>query len=231
MKWRSLEEKTDQDAGMTLAARLAERRELIAKYVPADTQAIHQRAIEELRAGGLEQHALKPGDAAPGFELPDQNGVMLRSAELLSRGPLVVLFLRGRWCPFCVATVEAWNESLSLVKEAGASLVSISPMTVKHAFFMHDQHKLGFPLLSDAGNRVARQFGLVYRVPEYQQEIYAKTFVNLPFLNGDSRWELPMPATYAIGADGGVKFAVASVDYRERPEPADVLRELAGHQS
>lgn len=227
MKWRSLEEKTNVDAGMTLAARLAERRELIAKYAPPETQAAHQRAIEEVRASGVEGKVLKVGDAAPAFELPDQNGAMVRSAELSQRGPLVVVFIRGRWCPFCVATVETWNEALPLVKEAGASLVAISPMAVKHAYFMHDQHKLAFPLLSDAGNAVARQFGLVYRVPSYQQEIYSRTFVNLPFLNGDGSWELPMPATFVIGADQRVKFAAASADYAQRVEPGDVLKVLA----
>ena len=227
MKWRSLEEKTNVDAGMTLAARLAERRELIARYVPAETQAAHRRAIEEIRSSGIEQQALKPGDAAPSFSLSDQNDAPVTSAELLVRGPLIVIFLRGRWCPFCVATVESWNEALPLVREAGASLVSISPMAVKQAFFMHDQHKLGFPLLSDAGNQVARQFGLVYRVPEYQQEIYSKTFVNLPFVNGDTSWELPVPATFVIGRDGRVLFASASADYTQRAEPGEVLKKVA----
>ena len=227
MKWRSLEEKTNVDAGMTLAARLAERRELIARYVPAETQAVHRRAIEEIRGSGIEQQALKPGDAAPSFSLPDQNDARVTSAELLARGPLIVVFLRGRWCPFCVATVESWNEALPRVREAGASLVAISPMTVKQAFFMHDQHKLGFPLLSDAGNQVARQFGLVYRVPEYQQEIYSKTFVNLPFVNGDSSRELPIPATFIIGRNGRIVFASASADYTQRPEPGEVLKKVA----
>ena len=230
MKWRSLEEKTNVDAGMTLAARLAERRELIAKYVPAETQAAHRRAIEEVRGTGAEERVLRVGESAPAFELPDQNGVNVRSAELLERGPLVVVFVRGRWCPFCVATVETWNEALPVVKECGASLVAISPMAVKHAYFMHDQHKLAFPLLSDAGNAVARQFGLVYRVPSYQQEIYSKTFVNLPFLNGDSSWELPMPGTFVIEG-GRVRFASASADYTERAEPTEVLKELVSRRS
>ena len=226
MKWRSLEERVNADAGMTLAARLEERRGLIAKYVPAETEAAHRRAIAEVRASGAEQRALKTGEAAPEFALPDHNGTMVRSAELRAKSPLVMLFLRGRWCPFDVATVEAWNEAMPQVREAGASVVAISPMTVKHAFFMRDQHKLVFPLLSDAGNEVARRFGLVYRVPTYQQEIYARTFVNLPFLNGDASWELPMPAAYGIGHDSRVRFAFASADYTERPEPLEVLEKL-----
>jgi peroxiredoxin len=135
-------------------------------------------------------------------------------------------FFRGRWCPFCVGQLEAMNFILPQIEQMGATLLAISPQTVKQSFFMHDQHKLRFPLLSDAGNQVARQFGLVYRVPEYQQAVYKSTFVNLPFVNGDESWELPIPATYILDGDGTVRFASANEDYMNRPEPADVLSSL-----
>jgi AhpC/TSA family protein len=98
--------------------------------------------------------------------------------------------------------MEAMNAIVSELGQLGASLVAISPQTVHQSFLMADQHKLQFPLLSDAGNQVARQFGLVYRVPEYQQEVYRRVFVNLPFVNGDNSWELPIPATYILSDKG-----------------------------
>ena len=88
---------------------------------------------------------------------------------------------------------------------------------------MHNQHKLGFPLLSDAGNQVARQFGLVYRVPAYQQEMYARSFVNLPFINGEPSWELPLPAIYVIAQAGTVLYRDADPDYTVRAEPLEVV--------
>ena len=91
---------------------------------------------------------------------------------------------------------------------------------------MHDQHKLRFPLLSDAGNLVARKFGLIYRVPEFQAEVYRRAFVNLPFTNGDESWELPIPATYILDRDGTVLYASADEDYTERPEPSDIVAAL-----
>ena len=112
---------------------------------------------------------------------------------LLSKGRLVICFFRGRWCPFCVGQLEAMNLLVPQIEQAGASLVAISPQTVQQSFFMVDQHKLRFPLLSDAGNQVARQFGLVYRVPDDQQAIYRRAFVNLPFANGDESWEVAHP--------------------------------------
>jgi peroxiredoxin len=145
---------------------------------------------------------------------------------LLSRGRLVICFIRGRWCPFCVGQMEAMSAVAAQIDAAGASLVAISPQTEKQAYFMHDQHKLAFPLLVDAGNEIARRFGLVYRAPEEQQAIYRRTFVNLPFVNGDDSWELPIPATYVIDRDGTILFASANEDYTERPEPLEILVRL-----
>jgi peroxiredoxin len=221
MKWRSLEEAQSGLGHATLKAALDERRELMEKYVPAASLAVNRRSVDELRAAGIADRILPVGSAAPGFELPDQDGKLFPSGS----GPLVIVFLRGRWCPFCVATAEAWNEALPQVRAAGAAVVAISPQTVHQSYLMHDQHKLAFPLLSDAGNAVARQFGLVYRIPDYQQEMYSKTFVNLPFINGDASWELPLPATYVL-RNREVLFAAADPDYTIRTEPDDVLSAL-----
>ncbi len=227
MKWRGLEEAQSGLGHATLKAALDERRELMEKYVPADSLAINRRAVEELRASGMLNLMLPLGSAAPSFELADQDGNATNSAALLASGPLVIVFLRGRWCPFCVATVEAWNEVLPQVRAARAALVGISPQTVHQSYLMHHQHKLGFPLLSDSGNVVARQLGLVYSVPAYQQEMYARTFVNLPFINGNSSWELPLPGAYVV-RNGEVVYGSANPDYTVRAEPLEVLRCLSG---
>ena len=102
-------------------------------------------------------------------------------------------------------------------------MVAISPQTQKQAYLMHEQHKLRFPLLVDVHNELARQFGLTYRAPEDQQAIYRRTFVNLPFLNGDTSWELPIPATYVVERDGGILCASGNEDYTDRPEPLEIL--------
>jgi peroxiredoxin len=228
MKWRSLEESATDADGRPLREIYAERKELIAKYVPAETQAIHSRVVGQLKASGLAGKALPTGAKAPAFELKDHNGKAVSSAELLSRERLVICFIRGRWCPFCVGQMEALNLIVPQIKEAGASIIAISPQTVQQSFFMHDQHKLRFLLLSDAGNRLAREFGLVYRVPEDQQALYRRVFVNLPFTNGDESWELPIPASYILDRDGAVLYAHANEDYTERPEPADIVQRLRG---
>jgi peroxiredoxin len=226
MKWRSLEERGEDTDNRLLREIYAERKELIAKYVPAETQAVHARAIAELKRQRLAANILAVGAKISEFQLLDHDGKKVSSAELFAKGRLVLCFIRGRWCPFCVAQMEAMNLILPEVEKAGARLAAISPQTVQQSFFMRDQHKLRFPLLSDAGNSVARQFGLTYRVPDEQKSIHQRAFVNLPFVNGDDSWELPIPATYIIGREGTVLFASANEDYTERPEPEEIVRFL-----
>jgi peroxiredoxin len=122
--------------------------------------------------------------------------------------------------------MEAMNLIAAQIEQAGATLVAISPQTVRQSYFMRDQHKLRFPLLSDAGNKVARQFGLTYRVPAAQEAVYRRAFVNLPFTNGDESWELPIPATFIIDRDSTVLYASGNEDYTERPEPSEILEIL-----
>src|SRR5438874_5526669 len=210
MKWRSLEESNPGIDTRTLREQLAERKELIAKYVPLDAQAVHVRAIAELQRQRILDRVLPVGAKYPPFELADHNGNAVSSSEELGRGLLIICFFRGRWCPFCVAQLEAMNRIVPEIKKAAATLMAISPQTVKQSFFMADQHKLRFPLLSDSGNQVARQFGLVYRVPEDQQAIFRRSFINLALANGDEGWELPIPATYIVEQDGQLTYA--SVD-------------------
>jgi peroxiredoxin len=223
MKWRSLEEATPGLDARPLREIYAERKEMIAKYVPAETQAIHAQAVAELKSRQLAANILPIGAMAPQFELQDHNGKLVSSSSLLSGGRLVICFVRGRWCPFCVGQMEAMNLILPQIEQAGAMLVAISPQTVKQSYFMHDQHKLRFPLLSDVGNKVARQFGLTYRVPAAQEAVYRRAFVNLPLANGDQSWELPIPATYVVDRDGTILYASANEDYAERPEPSEIV--------
>jgi peroxiredoxin len=227
MKWRGLEEGESGLGHATLKAALDERRELMRKYVPPDIQAQNRHAVEELRASGLADKILPIGAIAPIFALPDSQGQTVNSAEMLARGPLIVVFFRGRWCPFCVAQLEAWNQLPPQLHAARAEVVAISPQTVHQCDLMRDQHKLRLALLSDPGNRVARQFGLVYRVSDEQQKLFRRTFVNLPFINGDESWELPLPATYLLNRDGRILFAAADPDYTIRPEPEEVLAKFA----
>jgi peroxiredoxin len=207
MKWRSLQESDVGSDFRPLREQFAERKQLIEKYVPAEARAVHARVIAELKQSGIAKGALGVGAQAPQFEFQDHNARVVRSVDLLSKSRLVLCFFRGRWCPFCVGQRETMNQVLEHIERASATLLAISPQTVKQSSFMVDQHRFKFPLLSDHGNHLARQFGLVYRVPDDQQAVFRRSFINLPLANGDQTWELPMPATYLLERDGSVAYA------------------------
>lgn len=194
--------------------------------VQPERLAIGERSIEELFATGIEDRILPAGAQAPSFALPDFSGQIVRSADLLALGPLIVNFFRGRWCPYCVTELEAWRNLYPGLRERGALVVGISPQTQRQSDFTATQHAIPFPLLTDAGCAVAEQFGLVWTAPAYLQRYYRGILLNVPFVNGDDSWKLPLPATYVISPEGKVLYAEAHADFRVRPEPEEVLRSL-----
>ena len=201
------------------------------ELVQAERLAPSERAVEALFTSGIEEKILPVGARAPEFELINSNGKPIRLSDLLNFGPVVLDFFRGRWCPYCVTELEAWRDQYDGLRERGALLAAISPQAVRQNDFMAGQYELPFPVLSDPGCRVAAQFGLVWTVPEELRAYYRSIFVNLPFLNGDESWQLPLPATCVVGVDGKVAFAEAYADYRVRPEPGEVLAALAKVQN
>ncbi len=198
------------------------------RLVQPERLAIGERALEELFHTGIEERILPIGALAPEFELNDSSGRMVRSRDLLAIGPLVLDFFRGRWCSYCVTELETWRDLHPQLKEMGASLVAISPETQRQSDSLAvQQHRIPFPLLHDPGAKLAEQFGLVYTVPEYHQKYLKSIMVNLPFINGESSWRLPLPATYVVDQNRRILFAEAHADFRVRPEPHDAIAALS----
>jgi peroxiredoxin len=198
------------------------------QLVQAERLAVGERAIEELFASGIEERILPVGAMAPEFALKDSRGRLVSSQDMLALGPLVVKFFRGRWCPYCVTELETWRELYSQLRERGALMVAIGPQTEQQNDFMVSQHRLPFAVLSDPGCALAEKFGVAYKVPFYLRDYYLSVLINVPFMNGDASWRLPLPATFVIGSDGRVVFAEAHADFRVRPEPEEALAALFG---
>jgi len=182
-----------------------------------------QRATAELIRSGQAQRAKKAGDLAPQFTLLDPDGKQVSSRELLARGPLVISFYRGVWCPYCNLELQALQDALPEIAGRGASLVAISPQTAANSRKSQRDNKLGFPILSDVRSEVANAFGIRFALPDYLVETY-KTFKNdLPAFNNDPSWVLPMPARYVIGTDGIIAYSEVNPDYTQRPDPSELL--------
>jgi peroxiredoxin len=199
--------------------------------VQPERLAVGERAVEELFATGVEERILPVGAMAPEFALKDSNGKLVRSADFLALGPLVIKFFRGRWCPYCMTELEAWRDLYGQVREREILMVAIGPQIQRQSDFMAGQHGLPFPVLTDTNNLVAERFGLVYTVPEYYRDYYLSILVNIPFVNGEKSWRLPLPATYVIAKDQTILFAEAHADFRVRPEPEEALAAAFAAQS
>ena len=194
--------------------------------VPRSVIETMHRATAELIASGAASRAKKVGDKAPGFSLKDPEGNIVGSAELLKKGPLIVSFYRGVWCPYCNLELQALEAAKPEFERRGASLVAISPQTPPNSRKSVRQNKLTFPILSDTKGEVGSAFGLRFRLPDYLIELYKGLKNDLTAFNGDPSWTLPMPSRYVIGQDGTILYADVNPDYTRRPEPEDMIPAL-----
>jgi peroxiredoxin len=179
------------------------------ELVQPERLAVTDNAVHDLLSTGIESAILPVGSPAPAFELKDARGKTVRSTDLLSLGPLIVKFFRGRWCPYCMTELEALQALYPQLRERGALLVAISPQLVRQNDFTVQRHGLSFPILSDPGAVLATQFGIAYTVPEPLRLHYRSILINIPFINGDQSWRLPLAAT----------FVIKPTDVSSRPSP------------
>lgn len=183
---------------------------------------MYERAAEALEASGIEERVLREGDTAPDFELPDAMGRPVRLADLREKGPVIVSFYRGQWCPFCNLELRGLQRALGEVESAGATLVAISPNTPDVTMSTVEKLELEFPVLSDYDNLVAKQFNLVYEMIPENIEMYLDHGRDIGTLNGTGKWELPIPATYVIDRKGMIRYAFVDLNHRRRAEPSEV---------
>ncbi len=212
---------------VTLAAQLSERRAASAERTPDTTKAAMARSLRILEDSGIAGRALGVGDLAPGFVLRDAAGREVGLSNLLSAGPVAVSFYRGAWCPYCNLELRALREALSGVRAAGVTLVAISPNLPDTSMTAVERHDLEYPVLSDVDNSVARDFGLVFTVPDDLETAYRTMGIDIGEANGSDVWEIPLPATYVIGQDRMITYAFVDADYRKRAEPDDVIAAIA----
>lgn len=194
--------------------------------VPAEILATMAQCTDDLKGSGIEGRALRTGDVVPDFELPNQHGEMRRLSDYLAKAPVVLNIYRGGWCPYCNMEMKALRDVLPQIEARGAQLVGMSPELPEKAVSTAERAEIGIDILSDSGNRVAEQLGLVFELPESLRAIYDKIGLDIPAYNGDDSFRLPVPATYVIGQDGVILYDFVNADYTLRQEPADILDKL-----
>ena len=212
---------------MTLAEQLENQLTQVRAKISGDTRDIMEQATTDLINSGITEQTLQVGDTIPPISLPNALGKTVNIQDLLTEGALVISFYRGQWCPYCNLELRALQQALPEFKALGASLVAISPQTPDNSLSTTEKNELSFEVLSDVGNQVARQLGLVFQIPEQLRPIYQNFGIDLPEHNGDETFELPIAATYVINRDGKVVYAFVNPDYTQRAEPADILAAVA----
>jgi peroxiredoxin len=211
---------------MKLSEQIADLQQIMMKDIPLT---VIESLLEEkirLLAKKPEDSALNTGDIIPPIKLYNHKGQAVDLQSMLREKDLVISFYRGTWCPYCSLELRALLEYYPDICNAGAELVAISPELPDKSMESIEREKIPFQILSDPGNRIAKEFGLTFQLSAVLQEIYRNFGFDLVEKNGDLNWRLPMPATYIVRQDGRIHFAYVNSDYTQRMEPADIVEQL-----
>jgi len=215
----SLSEQTQQQANDFIAS------------LSEDVQQIVGASMQRLLASEIDKGAKKSGDQAPDFLLPNVRGGQKSLSDYLKAGPVVLSFYRGGWCPYCNLEFRALQARLPEFKALGATLVGISPETPDASLTTVEKNNLEFEVLSDVGNRVIKEYGLLYVVDEKMRPLYLEWGLDVPAANGDGSYELPIPATYVIDRKGIIQAAHVDKNYINRMDPGDIVEALKAIQT
>ena len=173
------------------------------------------------------ERALKAGERMPSFVLPNAEGRLVVSDELLKRGALVVNFFRGNWCPFCLSALKGLEEVLPRIEAAGAGLVALTPETGRHLASTKRVQRLSYEILSDIDGAVGLQFGVLFRAPDAYRTVLTGFGIDLAERHGNEGWLIPVPATFIVDRTGIIRHAFVDIDYTRRAEPEEIVEVLS----
>lgn len=191
--------------------------------LPAEVLHKFQASLQTLLDSHLGDKALKANDKAPLAVLKDADEQDVDLRQLLDKGPLVLVFYRGLWCPFCGQALTAYQQMVADLAASGATLVAVSAQTPEFSRKTREALGIKYLLLSDADNQLARQYGIVFKLEDELDEVYRTLGADLKLFNGSDALTLPMASAFVIGQDGLIRAAFVNVDYSQRVEPQQLI--------
>jgi protocatechuate 3,4-dioxygenase beta subunit/peroxiredoxin len=215
---------------MSLEDELEARRQRAYAQRSPEERKVRAAAVTAVANAQTAERALREGEPIPRFRLPSIEGGLVDASLLVERGPLVISFYRGGWCPYCNIELRSLQRRLPDIEALGASLVAISPEMPDRTLMTVQSDALTFPVLFDKGNEVARQFRLTHQIDPRVVRYQLGNGNDVATYNGMDTAEVPLPATYVVGTDGVVRYAFVDADYTRRADPdvlIGVLRDLA----
>lgn len=213
------------DQNKSLQAQLDAKKALWAEKASDHVKRAYKEGIDAVVESGVESLAKQVGDHAPDFKLTNATGNEIRLSDYLKKGPVVLTWYRGGWCPYCNITLRQLQLELPNFQARGASLIALTPELPDRSLSTQEKHALDFEVLSDIGNKIARFYGIVFKLTEEVGEMYQNAF-DLHGYNGDESKELPLAATYVIGSNAKIEYAFLDAEYRNRAEPSEILTVL-----
>ena len=208
---------------MILTEELQQRRENSAKSIPTEKYSVMQQSTRSLLDQEISKSAAQTGDTLPSFSLPDEHGNQVEVKDLLENNYLIISFYRGGWCPYCNMELRALQQLSNEFKAQGANLVAISPETPDNSLNTYEKNSLGFKILSDINNAYAKELNLTFQMPEDLREVYHSFGLHVDQHNGNTDYELPMPATYVVDSNMKIIHHFVPEDYTQRLDPEEIL--------
>ncbi|RKR15369.1 peroxiredoxin [Maribacter vaceletii] len=191
---------------------------------------IYNDGIKAVTKSGVLENAKNVGDTAPNFILKNALGNPVELQEFLKKGKVVLTWYRGGWCPFCNLTLRELQQELPNFNANNATLIALTPEVPDNSLSTKEKHNLDFEVLSDLGNKIAKEYGIVYKLTDDVAKSYNSSF-GLNNYNGDDSNELPLAATYIINEDGTIAYAFLDAEYRNRAEPTEITKFLSSNPS
>jgi len=220
-KSSTTKEKEVKEISLSQTQVLEERKVSFNKRADENTKKRYQEGLDAIVASGILKSAKNVGDLAPMFTLKNAVGKEVSLQSYLQKGPVVLVWYRGGWCPYCNVNLHYLQKELANIKAQGANLIALTPELPDQSISTSEKHHIAFEVLSDLGNKVARAYGVVFKLSDDVAKIYNDKF-GLNEHNGDTSNELPLAATYIINTDGKIEYAFVDADYRNRAEPTEI---------
>jgi peroxiredoxin len=187
--------------------------------------AVMEKAGKDL-ASSMPDPGIKVGEKAPDFVLNNALGKAVNLKDELQQGPVVLVFYRGAWCPFCNMHLHVLQQSLPEFKQYGAQLITITPQTPDKSIEQFKQKGYPFEVLSDLDNKVMKDYRLYFELPDDLVAVYKKHGLDIEAFNGEDRNVLPVPGSFVIDTGGVVRAMHADTDYKQRMEPSAIIEAL-----
>jgi peroxiredoxin len=210
----------------TLAQKIAAFNLQAASQLPKEVFENFGRSIADLKQNNIEEKSIKVGEKFPEFSLNNINETKIYSKDILKDRKMVVAFFRGSWCPYCNLELQALQEILPTLKEKGVTLVAISPQSVEHSNSLTKQHQLGYEILFDNNNILAKKISIAFKVQDFVLPTYAQIGIDISKFNKNSDNEIPMPAVFIVNKDSTISYRFLDADYTNRVELDQLIAAL-----